>query len=283
MTSTLFGPDWSASRAHGSRAERQGWLDAALDAVDSADLVARRWFRRELEITRKPDRTYVTAADQEIERLLRQRIGDQFPGHGLVGEEYGTEQGDAEARWYIDPIDATANFVRGVPIFAVLLALEVAGEIQVGVISAPALRERWYAARGLGAWASGGATDATSPRRLHVSRVSDVADAHILYGSAVDVASSGKAPGFLGLLGDAWRDRGFGDFWGYALLAEGAGDAMVEADLSPWDLAAPAVIVEEAGGRFSDLTGVRRIDGRSALATNGLLHDELLERLACRS
>jgi histidinol-phosphatase len=280
MATQPFGTDWSASRARGSEAERREWLDFALEAVDAADAVARRWFRREVETSTKPDRTFVTEADREVERLLRERISDRFPGHGLVGEEYGTEQGDAEMRWYIDPIDATANFVRGVPIFAVLLGLEVGGELQVGVVSAPALRERWHAARGLGAWASGGASDATAPRRLHVSKVSSVADAHVLYGSAVDVASSGKAPGFLGLLGEAWRDRGFGDFWGYALLAEGAGDAMVEADLSPWDLAAPAVLVEEAGGRFSDLTGVRRIDGRSALATNGLLHDELLERLA---
>jgi histidinol-phosphatase len=279
MAEPAFGPAWSASLARGSEAERRAWLDTALEIADAADAVARRWFRRDVEVSTKPDRTYVTAADREVERLVRERLADRFPGHGLVGEEYGIEQGDAESRWYIDPIDGTANFVRGVPIFAVLLALEVGGEIQAGVVSAPALRERWWAARGLGAWVAGGATDDPGPRRLRVSRVGAIADAHILYGSAVDVASSGRAPGFQDLLAAAWRDRGFGDFWGYALLAEGAAEAMVEADLSPWDLAAPAILVEEAGGRFSDLAGIRRVDGGSALATNGRLHDEILERL----
>jgi histidinol-phosphatase len=277
---TSSGRQDPAAFARGSDQERREWLAFALEAVDAADAVARRWFRRDVEIATKPDRTYVTAADREVEQLLRARIADRYPAHGLVGEEYGVEHGEAESRWYIDPIDATANFVRGIPIFAVLLALEVDGELQVGVISAPALRERWYAARGLGAWATGGATDEPAPRQLHVSAIASIGEAQILYGSSVDVAATGKAPGFQGLLRDAWRDRGFGDFWGYALLAEGAAEAMVEADLSPWDLAAPAVLVEEAGGRISDLTGARRIDGRSALASNGLLHDELLERLA---
>jgi histidinol-phosphatase len=273
-----FGSAWSASLAAAAEAELESWLALAHDACDEADAIARAGFRRDLEISTKPDRTFVTEADQGIERAIRARIAAAFPDHGLVGEEYGIEAGDAATRWFIDPIDGTHNFIRGVPLFGTLLAVERDGELQAAVISAPALRERWWARRGGGSWARG--ADDAEPRRIRVSRVANLADAQILYGSGHDIESSGRAPGFHELLGDVWRERGFGDFWGYALLAEGAAEAMVEVDLSSWDAAAPTVVIEEAGGRVTDFDGRRSIDSGTFLATNGLLHDEVLRRLA---
>jgi histidinol-phosphatase len=273
-----YGPAWSASRARATEEELEFWLAFAQSACDAADEMAVRHFRRDLEVMTKPDRTFVTVADQAIERMIRERIAAAFPDHGLVGEEYGTEAGNARARWFIDPIDGTHNFIRGVPLFGTLLALEVDGELQVGVVSAPALRERWYARRGGGAWAVG-AAGMEGPRSIHVSRVAALADAQVLYGSGHDIEASGRAPGFRALTGDVWRERGFGDFWGYALLAEGAAEAMIEVDLFAWDMAAPLILIEEAGGRVSDFDGQRKIDSGTVLASNGLLHDEVLRRL----
>ena len=240
-------------------AEARGWVEAALGWCDATDAIAMRHFRRDLQIERKPDRTYVTIADRSIEHLLRDRIADAFPGHGVVGEELGADEGTTGVRWYVDPIDGTHNFLRGVPVFATLLAVSRDGELQAAVLSAPAMRQRWYAWRGGGAWATG-AAGAEAPRRIEVSRVSTVPEAQIL-------------------LGDAWRERGFGDFWGYTLVAEGAAEAMVVVDLLPWDAAAPMLLVEEAGGRVTDFEGRRSFEGGTFLATNGRLHDEILARL----
>jgi histidinol-phosphatase len=272
-----YGADWSAGLRRGDEAELDDWLALAHAACDEADGLARAAFRRDLQITTKPDRTFVTETDTAIERAIRTRIADAHPDHGLVGEEYGTEAGDAATRWYIDPIDGTHNFIRGVPLFGTLLAVERDGELQAAVLSAPALHERWWARRGGGAWAR--SADDAAPRRIRVSAVSSLADAQLLYGSGHDIEASGRAPGFHALLSDVWRERGFGDFWGYALLAEGAAEAMVEVDLWPWDAAAPMVLIEEAGGRVTDLDGRRAIDSRTFLATNGIMHDEILERL----
>jgi histidinol-phosphatase len=272
-----YGADWSAGLRRAPEAELDAWLALAHAACDEADATARAAFRRDLEITTKPDRTYVTQADTAIERAIRSRILAAYPDHGLVGEEYGTEAGTSATRWYIDPIDGTHNFMRGVPLFGTLLAVERGGELQAAVLSAPALHERWWARRGGGAWAQ--SADDTAPRRIRVSRVAALADAQILYGSGYDIEESGRAPGFHDLLGAVWRERGFGDFWGYALLAEGAAEAVVEINLSTWDAAAPMVLVEEAGGRATDLDGRRAIDSHTFLVSNGLLHDEVLGRL----
>lgn len=281
MPLTSFGPDWSGSLRRGDEGELEAWLALALDLADVADAMAMGAFRRDLEITTKPDRTFVTQADRAIEEALRARIADAHPDHGVVGEEFGTSAPDASVRWYLDPIDGTHNFMRGVPVFGTLLGIERDGELQVGVVSAPALGTRWYARRGGGAWAIDTVRPRAEPaRRLSVSKVSAIADMALLYGSAQDVASSGKAPGFGALMGDVWRDRGYGDFWGYTLVAEGAAEAMVEADLSAWDLAGPLVVVEEAGGRMTTFDGRRTIHERSAVASNGILHEELLRRLA---
>ncbi len=272
-----FGAEWSARLRRAPETELDAWLELAHAACDEADGIARSAFRRDLEISTKPDRTFVTQADTAIERAIRSRILAVHPDHGLVGEEYGTEAGEAATRWYIDPIDGTHNFIRGVPLFGTLLAVERDGELQAAVLSAPALRERWWARRGGGAWAR--SADEPEARQIRVSQVATLGDAQLLYGSSHDIEVSGRAPGFHALLGDVWRERGFGDFWGYALLAEGAAEAMVEVDLKTWDAAAPMVLVEEAGGRATDLDGRRAIDSGSFVVSNGLLHDEVLARL----
>ena len=271
-----FGTDWSATLRRGSDAELRIWLDVALAACDEADVIARAHFRRDLQIETKPDRSLVTQADTAIERMIRERLLDAFPDHGLVGEEYGTQAGDASVRWYIDPIDGTHNYIRGVPLFGTLLAVERDGEMQAAVLSAPALDERWWAWRAGGAWAR---NRGEAARRIHVSGVTTLGDAQVLYGSGRDIAASGRAPGFDALLGDAWRERGFGDFWGYALVAEGAAEAMIEVDLKAWDAAAPLLLVEEAGGRATDFEGRRAVDSGTFLASNGHLHEVIRRRL----
>jgi histidinol-phosphatase len=270
-----FGPAWSAGRARAPEALLREWLDFALAACDAADEVARAYFRRDLDLDQKPDRSFVTVADQSIEREIRAGILARWPDHGLVGEEYGEEAGRSKTRWYIDPIDGTHNFIRGVPLFGTLLAVEHDGEMQVGVISAPAMRERWYAYRGGGAWSEG----LDGKRQIRVSRVAAVEDSQLVYGSLRDNLDSGLMPGFASLIDASWRDRGFGDFWGYALVAEGAAEAMMETGMHTWDVAAPQVLIEEAGGRVTDVNGDRRIDAASFVGSNGLLHDSILRGL----
>lgn len=263
-----------------SDTEIEAWLAFALSCCDEADALALRHFQRDMIIETKPDRSFVTEVDQAIERRIRERIRAEYPDHGVVGEEFGTEPGQGGVRWYVDPIDGTHNFMRGVPLFGTLIGFEADGELQVGVMSAPALGGRWFARRGGGAWAIAAiGPDAGRPRRIGVSRVTKLADAHLLYGSAQEIAQSGAAPGFTALIGEVWRDRGFGDFWGYALVAEGAAEAMIEVGPKSWDLAAPLVIIEEAGGRLTDLRGERTIHSGTVLATNGRLHDEVLAQL----
>ncbi len=275
MNASDFGPVWSASLVRASQSALDAWLAFALEACDAADRMALAGFRRNLSIERKPDRSFVTAVDQAIEREIRGRIQTRFPDHGLVGEEYGEEAGKAATRWLIDPIDATHNYIRGIPLFGTLLAVEHEGEIQVGVISAPAMRERWLAWRGGGAWNRG----SDGERRITVSGVTALEDAQLLYGSGRDNVASGLMPGFDALITAAWRERGFGDFWGYALVAEGAAEAMIETGMHSWDLAAPQVLIEEAGGRVTDVHGERRIDAPSFVGSNGRLHEEILRRL----
>jgi histidinol-phosphatase len=269
-----FGPDWSASLRRAPEADLLGWLELGQEACDLADAIARSHFRRDPVVERKPDRTFVTVADREIEQAIRGQIGAACPDHGIVGEEYDDQAAESRVRWIIDPIDATHNFMRGVPLFGTILALQVDGEIQLGLLSMPALRGRWWAARGLGAWAR----DLDGERRISVSRVGDLADAQLLHSTGAQ-ADAGLMPGLDATLAAAWRDRGFGDLWGYALVAEGAAEAMFETYLSDWDVAAPQVIVEEAGGRATNLAGERTLGGSAFIVSNGVLHDELLRRL----
>lgn len=251
--------------------EAEALLTFALQLADESDGIAMAHFRRDLEIQTKPDRTLVTQADTEIERHLRHRIADAFPGHAVLGEEYGPDSGSSESRWIIDPIDATANYARGVPVFATLLAYERDGELMLGIISAPGLGQRWHALKGHGAWNGG--------RRLHVSAIGDLGQSQVFYASRTGFAAVGREQGFDAVVSSAWRDRGFGDFWGYALVAEGTGEAMFEPELKPWDVAAPLVLVEEAGGRLTDFQGRRGYQGPSAVASNGLVHEAILQKL----
>ena len=276
---TDHGSAWSAGFRRGTDAELRGWVGAALGWCDATDAIAMRYFRRDLEARRKADRTFVTVADTSIERLIRDRIAEAFPHHGVLGEELGEDHPDAEVRWYVDPIDGTHNFLRGIPVFGTLLAAQRDGEMQAAVISAPALHSRWYGWRGGGAWAI---EDGHPARRIHVSAIAALADAQVLYAGTADVEASGRGPGFRDLLASVWRERGLGDFWGYALVAEGAAEAMIEVDLSMWDIAAPSLLIEEAGGRITDFEGRRILDGGTILATNGALHDTVREALTAR-
>jgi histidinol-phosphatase len=225
----------------------------------------------DLVVSTKPDLTPVTEADRSVERALRERIGAARPGHAVMGEEYGWE-GSGEWRWILDPIDGTKNYVRSVPIWATCIALQHGDEVTVGVVSAPALGRRWWAARGEGAFANG--------QPIRVSKVATLADAQMSYDSVPGFEPYGLGERFLALARRCWRTRGLGDFWSHVLVAEGAVDIAVEPEVSIWDVAAIQVIVEEAGGRFTDLGGMARPDGGSAVSSNGLLHDEVLAALA---
>jgi histidinol-phosphatase len=238
-----------------------------------ADALTLARFRdRELVVTTKPDLTPVTEADRTVEQALRDRITAARPGHGIVGEEFGAHPGAGGWRWILDPIDGTKNYVRGIPIWATCIALQCDDQVVVGVVSAPALGRRWWAARGEGAFADG--------QPIRVSAVADLADAQLSYDSVVGWEPHGLGERFLGLARRCWRTRGLGDFWSHVLVAEGAVDVAAEPEVSVWDVAAIQVIVEEAGGRFTDLGGAARPDRGSAVSTNGLLHDEVLAALA---
>lgn len=250
-------------------------LALALELADLADdITLGRFLAADLVVDSKPDRTWATEADRAAEIALRQLIQAARPGHAVVGEELGAT-GDGPWRWVLDPIDGTSNYVRGVPVFATLIALQHEGEGVVGVVSAPALRRRWWAARGDGAFAA----HAGEVRPVHVSAVAQVEDAHLAYDDVPEFEAHGIGDQFLALCRRCWRTRGFGDFWGHVLVAEGAVDVAVEPVVALWDLAALQVIVEEAGGRFTDLSGRPTPEGGSAVSTNGLLHDEVLAAL----
>ncbi len=246
-------------------------LALALELADLADGITMERFRAaDLVVATKPDLTPVTEADQSVEQVLRKRIGEERPDHAVLGEEFGTAGGDgsASARWVLDPIDGTKNYVRGIPVYATLIALERDGGLAVGVVSAPALGRRWWASRGGGAFVNG------VPARA--SRVARLEDAQLAHSSVSSWAEHGLLDRFLELERRCWRGRGFGDFWTHMMVAEGAADVAVEPEVALWDVAAVQVIVEEAGGRFTSLAGAPRADGGSAVSSNGLLHDEVL-------
>ena len=218
----------------------------------------------------KPDLTPVSEADHAAEQLIRDGLTSARPGDAVLGEEFGTE-GHSKRRWIIDPIDGTKNYVRGIPVWATLLALEEDGEMRVGVCSAPALGHTWWAVRGGGAFADG--------TRIGVSKVRELEDAQLCYSDFKWWDEFGLQPEFDALARRVWRTRGFGDFWSHILVAEGAADIAAEPIVALWDLAPLLVIVEEAGGRFTDLAGNSTADGGSAVSTNGILHDAVLAAL----
>jgi histidinol-phosphatase len=248
--------------------------------ADAADAVTLDRFRAlDLVVESKPDLTPVSDADRAVEQELRRLLAGSRPTDAVLGEEYGAD-GDGPRRWVIDPIDGTKNFVRGIPVWATLVALQVDGIVTTGVVSAPALGRRWWAGRGLGAQAGSSLADGT---RLQVSAVTRLADASLSYSSLTGWEATGRHDGLLALSRTTWRTRAYGDFWSHMLVAEGAVDLSCEPEVSLWDLAALQVVVEEAGGRFTDLAGEARPDGGSVVCTNGLLHDEVLAALAPRT
>ncbi|MER3389490.1 MAG: histidinol-phosphatase [Microcella sp.] len=259
-------------------------LALALRLADAADEISLPRFRAlDLVVSTKPDRTPVTDADQAVEHAIRAGLAAGRPDDGILGEEYGTREGQgagATRQWIIDPIDGTANFLRGVPIWGTLIGLAIDGEPVVGVVSAPALGRRWWGARGQGAWAHD-AQDA-EPRRLQVSGVSELADARLSYNSLRGWDDEGRLDQLLDLTRTVWRASAIGDMWSYMLVAEGAIDIAGEFDLQPYDMAALQPIVEEAGGRFTSVDGDAGPWHGSALATNGVLHDEVLRRVRTR-
>ena len=256
---------------------RQDDLALALTLAEMADSITLARFRADdLRVDTKPDLTPVTEADRAVERAIRERLAAVRPDDAVVGEEFGSSRDDYERRWIIDPIDGTKGYVRGIPVWATLLALEQAGEVVVAVASAPALHRRWWAARGAGAFVQDRLGD--GPRPLRVSAVKALEDAQVSHGGVREWSKIGRLQNLLELTTRCWRARAFGDVWSYMLVAEGAADiGGLDPDVTVWDIAAPLLSVEEAGGRFTDLHGVRRADGGSGVATNGLLHDATLE------
>jgi histidinol-phosphatase len=238
-------------------------LELALALADAADGISLPHFRTGIAVETKADLTPVTEADRAVEVELRRLLADARPEDAVLGEELGGE-GDASRRWIVDPIDGTKNYSRGVPIWATLIALEEEGTVRVGVVSAPSLSRRWWAERGMGAF--------SGAERLHVSSVARVEDSVLTFPLDRQLPAIAKR---------AWHVRGIGDFWAHMLVAEGGVDGAVDATgVGIWDLAAAQVIVEEAGGRFTDARGDSRLDSGTAVSSNGLIHDELLAALA---
>jgi len=244
------------------------------DSVDG--LTIDRFRAADLAVDTKPDLTPVTDADLAAERLVRSQLKRTRPRDAVVGEEMD-DTGHGPRRWVIDPIDGTKNFVRGVPVWATLIALVDDGEPVLGVVSAPALSRRWWAAGGSGAWTG---RSLSAARRLRVSEVSTFADASLSYSSLAGWEDHDRLHTFLDLTRQCWRTRAYGDFWSYMLLAEGAVDIACEPELGVHDMAALVPIVTEAGGRFTSLDGEPGPWGGSALATNGALHEDALRHFA---
>jgi len=251
--------------------EPRDLLTICHDLADAADALTLPAFRQRLEVRTKADGTWVTRVDETVERTLRSMILERFPDHAVLGEEDGRQGPPDAPTWILDPIDGTTNFVTGNPIFATLIAVQVDGQELAGVVSAPALSTRWDGLAGGPAHQNG--------RRIHVSEVTTMSQAEVAFGGLDHFLVRGLGDGIMRLVDATRRQRGYGDFWNHCLVAAGSTEIAAEADVSLWDLAAVKVIVEAAGGRFTDLRGQRTADGGSALSSNGSLHDEALALL----
>ena len=249
------------------------WLELLDDIAGRADAIALRWFGEpRLRVDDKSDGSPVSEADRAIETMARDLVASRQPGLGVLGEEQGDTPASNGARLIIDPIDGTRNFVRGIPVFASLLAIEQDGVVVAGVVSAPALGARWSAARGAGAFRDG--------RRLRVSTIDDLARAHLFHADLSGRAEAAPPERLAPIFRRVLRTRGFGDFYQHMLVAEGAGEIAIDPKMQPWDIAAVKIVVEEAGGRSTSFRGENSIYGGSLLSTNGLLHAALVEALA---
>ncbi len=260
-------------------AERRGYdedLRLALSIADQVDsFTMSRYGAADLRIDTKPDLTPVTDADSDAEKLIRSQLQRTRPRDAVMGEELAPT-GHGRRQWVLDPIDGTKNFVRGVPVWATLIALLDDRAPVVGVVSAPALGRRWWAAAGLGAYTG---RSLSSARRLSVSRVSQLGDASLSYSELAEWEREGRLFPFIDLTRQVWRSRAYGDFWSYMMVAEGAVDIAAEPQLALHDMAALVPVVTEAGGRFTALDGLDGPWGPGAVASNGLLHDQVLGAL----
>ena len=255
-------------------------LKLAQELADIADKISLARFRAsDLVITSKPDLTPVSDADQKIEELIRAHLAKHSPQDGVLGEEFAEKVSTNKRQWILDPIDGTKNFIRGVPIWATLIALRIDGEITATVVSAPAINRRWYASKGEGAYLIEEILGTKQIRKITVSKVSKLSDASFAFADIVKKENwEDQYENFLRLSNDVWRSRGFGDFWGHMLVAEGAVDFTIEPKLALWDMAALYLVVKEAGGSFTNLAGADGVMGPGAISSNGLLHKQLLER-----
>lgn len=241
---------------------------AALVAVDRASKKAWEHYTKGVDVETKPDATPVTVADREAETILRGHLGDLFPGDGFLGEEYGDQPGSSGFRWIADPIDGTRNFVRGVPLWGTLLGLEYKGDLVAGICTCPGTGQTWHAMSGAGAW--------LGDRRVRVSDFSDLKKSHIYYSSITYFDRNGKSQAFLNLVRDTERQRGFGDYFGFMLVAQGAGEAMIDHGVHAWDVAACKPIIDEAGGKMTNWDGSWDLFKPDVIASNGILHDTLV-------
>ena len=244
-------------------------LEAAIAAARAAGEVALRYFRSELTVETKADRSPVTVADRECEQRIVGILRRAFPDYGVCGEEFGEEAGKGGKRWIIDPIDGTKSFVRGIPFFATLIALEEDAEVTLGVVHAPATGELLYATKGGGAFDGSGA-------RLSVSAVDRLAAAMVSFGGLKIFRRQGRWGAVERLVEATGRQRGYGDYLGSTSVIRGWSEAMLEMDVKPWDLAPLKILVEEAGGKLTDFSGRATIYGGSAVVTNGKIHDEVI-------
>jgi histidinol-phosphatase len=242
----------------------------ALELCDQADRLSEAAFDRGPAVSVKADGTPVTDADTAIEEMIRRTLAERFPEDAVIGEEYGSD-GDSPRAWIIDPIDGTKNFAGGIPLWATLLGLRVDGEFVLGVMSLPGIGQRFWAARGAGAFHNG--------RAIAVNGTARMEDAMVLFGDVEAILGTPEEGPFLRVVSGARRSRGFGDSWGYGLIAAGHAEAMIEPALMIWDVAAPAAIVEIAGGTITQFDGTPLAHGGSALATNGVLHQSYIEAL----
>ncbi|RZI95375.1 MAG: histidinol phosphatase [Microbacterium sp.] len=275
MTSPLSSLSWSAP----FDGDLSDDLALALRIADAADAVAMaRFDADDLSVSVKADASFVTEADLATEKAIRDVLAAERPGDGVFGEEFGAS-GSETRQWVIDPIDGTSNYLKGIPMWATLIALVIDGVPRVGVVSQPAIGRRWWGASRLGAWTG---TDAGDPRRLRVSTVDDVARSSVSFQSIMQWDDAGRTDALLRLTRSVWRDRGYGDAWPYMLLAEGRLEFVGEFDVKEYDIAAQVPIIMEAGGRFTDIDGNDSLSSRSSLATNGVLHDSFLDLVRTR-
>jgi histidinol-phosphatase len=242
--------------------------DAALDAAQQAGQFALGYFDHGIAVEWKSDHSPVTMADRGAEDLIRKALVGKFPGDGFLGEEFGDTPGSSGFRWIIDPIDGTRGFVRGIPLWATMIGLEYKSELIAGVVFLPALKQVFHALRGHGAF--------RDERRIRVSDINTLDKAHVYYSSISWFTKAGHERQFLELVKRTERQRGFGDFYGFMMVAQGAGEIMVEHGVHAWDVAAIAPIVEEAGGKLTAWDGKLDIEKPDVLATNGILHERAL-------